>query len=192
MRAPPLLIVLFASALAIEDFERDALGAPGPTRANLRGLKFGHSVTEVEDEATDPPAPAPTPAAGGDFADTQDCADCPDCVVPSEDRYGGGYDFSTYDNYGLCVCYVGPIEPYNQDNPDGPTFSEAMLIGTAYDDCIAITELTNGVSGDKAYVTGQWGDDIIVTPTTAWGGVHVFGGDGTDVCVGGDYVESCE
>ena len=87
MRAPPLLIVLFAPALAIEDFEREALGAPGPTRANLRrGLKFGHFATEVEDEATDPPvpsptfaatdppAPAPTPAAGGDFADTQDCA----------------------------------------------------------------------------------------------------------------------
>ena len=65
MRAPALLIVLFASALAIEDLEREALGAPGPTRANLRGrgLKFGHSVTEVEEEATDPPVPSPTFAA---------------------------------------------------------------------------------------------------------------------------------
>ena len=65
MRGGHVFVVLLASALAIEDDERDALGAPGPTRANLRGrgLKFGHSVTEVEEEATDPPAPAPTFAA---------------------------------------------------------------------------------------------------------------------------------
>ena len=77
MRAPALLIVLFASALAIEDVEREALGAPGPTRANLRGLKFGHSVTDVTEsgtDATDPPAPAPTsvPAPSPTFEGPQD------------------------------------------------------------------------------------------------------------------------
>ena len=147
MRPPPLLIVLFASALAIEDFERDgALGAPGPTHANLRGLKFGHSATEVEDEA-----------AAGSFADTQDCADCPDCFVAGSADDGGvvdpsvvGYDFS---NYLVCVCYVGPMKSYDPLlSPNDPNYRQASFQGTYYDDCIAITEFTNEVAGDKVYI----------------------------------------
>ena len=198
MRAPALLIVLFTSALAIEDFEREALGAPGPTRANLRGrgLKFGHSVTEVEEEATDPPvpsptfaatdppAPAPTPEAGGGFADSLDCAaDCPDCNVPE----AGFYDFTPYNNNnGACVCYVGPMKPYQEN------YRYMEFRGTDQGDCIAITELTNAESGNSLYINGMGGDDIIVAPTSAWEGVVVFGGEGTDDCVGGDYVTHCE
>ena len=229
MRPPPFLIVLFASALAIEDLEREvereALGAPGPTRANLRGrgLKFGHSVTEVEEEATDPPVPSPTfaatdppvpsptfaatdppapaptfaatdppvpaPAPAGDFADTQNCADCPDCVVP--DHYDYHYlDFTSYDDDGACVCYVGPMKSYSEGD-DGRD-NENWLYGTDQGDCIAITELTNPESGDYTYILGRGGDDIIVAPTSDWGGVFVFGGTGGDNCVGGDSHSECE
>ena len=118
MRAPALLIVLFASALAIEDLEREALGAPGPTRANLRGrgLKFGHSVTEVEEEATDPPAPAPTapptaPAGNphADFLYSHDCAaDCFDCnPIDASMASDFAYDFKYQ---ASCICYAGPMD----------------------------------------------------------------------------------
>ena len=213
MRPPPFLIVLFASALAIEDLEREvereALGAPGPTRANLRGrgLKFGHSVTEVEEEATDPPvpsptfaatdppAPAPTPEAGGGFADSLDCAaDCPDCNVIDDptpfSTFFPGYDFSTsaynYNGMGICVCYVGPMKPYQEN------YRYMEFRGTDQGDCIAITELTNAQSGDVLYIIGEGGDDIIVGPTSAWGGVYVIGGDGSDDCRGGDADFACE
>ena len=194
MRAPALLIVLFASALAIEDFEREALGAPGPTRANLRGrgLKFGHSVTEVEEEATDPPAPAPTfaatdppapaPTAGflhGGFADYQDCElECSDCevVVPSQEEIP--YDFTNFPRG--CICYVGPMRA---DHDQDVTFS-----GTQHDDCIAITEWTNepeGSSPNSDYVigiSGQGGDDVIVAAAPDSTNVAIHGGEGDDDC----------
>ena len=194
MRAPALLIVLFASALAIEDFEREALGAPGPTRANLRGrgLKFGHSVTEVEEEATDPPAPAPTFAAtdppapaptapAGDdhanFADSLDCAaDCSDCSVvdPSMDWVPDGYDFL---DYSKCVCYVGPMKA----DDTTPRF-----VGTYYDDCIAITEWTNlGDYSTTVTIYGDSGDDVIVAAAARQDvETMISGGGGTDVCTG--------
>ena len=77
MRGGPAFVVLLASVLAIDIEERDGLGALGPARANLRGLKFGHSVTDVTEsgtDATDPPAPAPTsvPAQSPTFEGPQD------------------------------------------------------------------------------------------------------------------------
>ena len=197
MRAPALLIVLLASALAIEDFEREALGAPGPTRANLRGrgLKFGHSVTEVEEEATDPPAPAPTfaatdppapaPTAGflhAGFADYQDCElECSDCevVVPSQEEIP--YDFTNFPRG--CVCYVGPIKA-NQN---------LVFSGTQHDDCIAITEwLNEGTS--RVEISGQGGDDVIVAVAPDNTKVVIYGGEGDDDCTsyGYDIYTECE
>ena len=175
-----VLIVLLASTLAIEDLERDALGAPGPpTRANLRGLKFGHSVTEVEEEATDPPAPAPTapptaPAGNphADFLYSHDCAaDCFDCnPIDASMASDFAYDFKYQ---ASCICYAGPMD----------AAYSGYFYGTQYDDCIAITEWT--IEGDNSVlmeIFGEDGDDVISAAGTTDASVSVFGDGGTDDC----------
>ena len=174
-----VLIVLLASTLAIEDLERDALGAPGPTRANLRGLKFGHSVTEVEEEATDPPAPSPTNQAGTHpFLESLDCADCPDCTVVDPSLYEDN-NLRVFE--GDCICYVGSV-----DLKYGAWFQ-----GSNGDDCIAITgDFTTYEShGFLNWIWGGGGADMIVLPTiddeadAVDQGITVFGGLGDyDIC----------
>ena len=174
-------LVLFASALAIEDFEQDALGAPGPTRG-LRGLKFGHSATDL----TDPPAPSPTsiptPPAGGDFAETHDCDDCPDCVVPSDMNQKDFRDFP-HD----CVCFVDEWYGAYQ------SYAHNKFYGTDGDDCIAITGFYGGGYVEYFFVFGEGGDDVIVDAThSGFGKVNFYGGDGDDLCVGGAAHRECE
>ena len=193
MRGGHVFVVLLASALAIEDYERDALGAPGPTRANLRGrgLKFGHSVTDVTETETDAPAPAPT-LAPEPFYETLDCASCPDCEVitissPLEDNT---YDFSSYP--GQCICYVGTI-----DLPENSADFEAKIYGTEGNDCIAIAGSAEdgaegafnnmdpgpGQAGGSLIVFGEGGDDTILLPDYYYTGIN--GGDGDDFCYRG-------
>ena len=208
MRGGHVFVVLLASTLAIEDDERDALGAPGPTRANLRGrgLKFGHSVTDVTESETDAPAPSPTeppslvptPAAAGTpaFLDSQDCADCPDCRKMTQyyaAQYYAATRFDGYDFRGItdtCICYVDTA-PYLND-----AANMAVLWGTDFNDCIAITGaapgndagLFDGSEYKYLQINGEGGDDTIVAPD--YNGVSIYGGDGTDFCNGG--YRSCE
>ena len=199
MRGGHVFVVLLASALAIEDDERDALGAPGPTRANLRGrgLKFGHFAT---DDAPAPsptetpsqvPAPAPTPAAAGTpaFLDSQDCADCPGCIeVSQQGAYAYSFDFRDSPE---CICYAGAA-PYLDQLEHKAYFS-----GSEFNDCIAITGPApgnpDGVFSDFKYlgIYGEGGDDLIVA--VDYDGVAFYGGDGTDFCIGGnDNYKDCE
>ena len=83
------------------------------------------------------------------------------------------------------------MKSYDEDDV-GDRANENWLVGTDQNDCIAITELTNPEEGDYTYILGKGGDDIIVAPTSAWGGVFVFGGTGGDNCVGGDSHSECE
>ena len=178
------LILLSASALAIEDFERDALGAPGPTRANLRGrgLKFGHSVTEVEEEATAPPTVA-IPA----FLESLDCADC---LAPEGSGPPGWTCFEWQNTYGYdtssnngCICYVGELDGIDGVHADhhGDTFR-----GSPFGDCIAIT----GFTGDYFSIEGGDGDDLITVVGGWQQGLTIDGQGGDDTCP--DWAQNCE
>ena len=130
---------------------------------------------------TENPAPAPTPAAGGGFADTQDCAACPDCEVV--DPYAAGYNFEASQG---CICYVGDLDASSWGG------SSLYFSLSAYDDCIAITEFTGmqtGMEPTTIFLGGN-GDDIIVAAGSP-GNVLMYGGDGTDECVGTTYAD-CE
>ena len=135
--------------------------------------------------------PAPTPAAAGTpaFLDSQDCADCPGCIeVSQEGAYAYSYDLR---DIPQCICYVGAA-PYLEQAEN-----MAAFWGSEFNDCIAITGAApgnpNGVFYDYKYlnIDGMGGDDLIVA--LDYGGVALYGGDGTDFCIGGnDNYNDCE